>query len=199
MKNNRLIIATLLLFLLLNTTYFWEGYAGVLLLPVALLMFIVFCFLVIAFLYHLGKGIRYRYTDKAWLMRLGVMAILLVLIILKPTGLINFHRYEGKTLFMAQREGVANCMTTFKIKPKQKFKFHSVCFSVTNVNGTYSVHNDTLFFDAADIQRVAEPFYQYAVIGESTFIPGREAIFLYRDHNDIHPLELWIIENDIFQ
>ncbi|MDN5215787.1 hypothetical protein QQ020_27160 [Fulvivirgaceae bacterium BMA12] len=114
---------------------------------------------------------------------------------LKPNGIISFDQFEGEDLFIAQREGAANCMTTFKLKPNNKFKERSVCFGVSETRGSYKILNDTIFFSES-APRGDEEYYKFAILQKSKF-RDEIALFRYRNRSDTIGHELWIMKNDL--
>ena len=78
------------------------------------------------------------------LIYVAVIFILNFISLAKPMGLIDWEKYEGENLLIADREGTANCRTILKLKPKNKFKYISRCFGVDFHMGTYKFANDTL-------------------------------------------------------
>lgn len=120
------------------------------------------------------------------------------LIFLMPSGIVNFDKLEGEDLLIAQRQGAASCMTTFKIKPNNKFKETSVCFGVFEVRGNYEIRNDTIFFSDAIVPRENEDYYEFAIIQKSK-LRDEDALFRYRNRNDTVGHELWITKNEIMK
>jgi len=135
LKNHRLIITTIVFFLIVNLNYFWKAKLGILASLAFIVLVIVFYFLGIILIFQIIKGFKEKFLNKQRNWTIGIMTIGLGLIFLKPNGIINFDQLEGEDLLIAQREGAANCMTTFKIKPDNKFKEISVCFGVSEVRG----------------------------------------------------------------
>jgi hypothetical protein len=77
----------------------------------------------------------------------SVIVILTFLSLAKPVGMIDWEKYEGEILLVAEREGTANCRTVLKLKDKNKFKYVNRCFGVDFHLGTYELINDSLFLD----------------------------------------------------
>ena len=121
MKQKRLVISTLLLFLIVNTISLWDGKLGFLAFPFFLLLVVVYLILVVLVFRQLFFAIRKKLKDKQKLGVIGALTIVLTLTFLKPNGLINFDKFQGKDLLVAEREGAANCMTTLKLKENNPF------------------------------------------------------------------------------
>ncbi len=162
---------------------------------------IVVCFLVLAILYliEFGKGVRKNFSDSKQNWTIGIMTIALTLVFLNPNGLINFDKLlEGNDLFVARREGAANCMTTFKLKPNNKFKEQTVCFGISEVRGSYEIKNDTIFFSEVNASRGTEEYYEFGVLKKSKY-SDKIALFRYLNRNDTIGHELWITKNEILK
>ena len=199
MKNKELFIATIIFFLLINTSYYWEVKLGLIAFPVFLFLFVVFVVLGILLLRQVIFAINEKFGDRKRLLSIALVAIFLAFTFFFPTGIVNFERFEGKDILIAQREGAANCMTTFKLKEKNKFIEKSVCFGMTEIKGDYKLINDTIFFENVQLGRSEKKFYKFAVIRPSKFNTGSNSFDLvrYNDINDTSGHELWITKNDL--
>lgn len=138
MKNKGLIITTIIFFLTVNTTYYWEGKLGFFKFPAFLILFAIYLALGVALEMQLHLAIQEKLVNKRRHILIGFLTFVLILTFFKPFGIINFDKLEGKNVLVAQREGAANCMTTFKLKNDFTFKELNVCFGVSKVNGTYN-------------------------------------------------------------
>ena len=199
MKNKGLIITTIIFFLLVNTTYYWEGKLGIFAMPAFLILFVVFVGLGVSMLRQLYFSCKEKFKDTPRILTIGILTTVLSLAFFKPFGLIDFDKFEGKDLFIAQREGAANCMTTFKLKENNKFTERSVCFGITEIKGNYKIKNDTIYFENVELGRKENEFYTFAVIKPSTFDKDNKHFDLvrYKDFNDTTGHELWVIKNDL--
>lgn len=199
MKDKGLLITTIIFFLLVNTTYYWEGELGIFAIPVFLILAVVFIGLGVALFRQLYFAIKERFNNKWRFVTIGFVATVMCLTLLKPFELINFDRIEGKDILVAQREGVANCMTTLKLKENNRFTERSVCFGVTKINGNYRLQNDTIYFDNVELNRHEKEFYKFAIIRPSKLKKDDNTFGLvrYRDFNDTTGNELWIIKNEL--
>lgn len=198
LKNKGLIITTIVFFLFVNLNHFWEGEMGILAFPIFIFLAIVFLVLAIICLIQIGKGFKEKFSNRKRNWTIGIMAISLGLIFLKPNGIINFDKLEGEDLFIAQREGAANCMTTFKLKPNNKFKERSVCFGVSEARGNYKIKNDTIFFSDVSVPRGNEEYYEFGILKKSKY-RDEKALFRYRSRSDTIGNELWITKNEIMK
>lgn len=116
-----------------------------------------------------------------------------------PGGLINYEKFESDSILIAQREGAANCMTTFKLKENNKFSERSVCFGVSQITGDYELINDTIFFSNVVLPRHEKEYYKYAIIQPSRLkiINNNYDLVRYSNENDTTGHTLWIIKNEI--
>lgn len=196
LKNKSLITTTLVLLLIVNLSPFWEGKLGIWAFPVFTFLVILFLVLAIICLIQIIKGFQDNFSNRSRNWTIGIMMISLVLIFLKPGGFLNFGRLEGEDLFVAQREGAANCMTTFILKPNNKFKERNVCFGISETQGNYEIKNDTIFFSDVNGSRGDEEYYEFAILKKSKYRDER-ALFRYRSKSDTIGRELWITKNEI--
>ncbi len=89
--------------------------------PAFLILLIIYVVLAIGLIIQLIRAFREQFNKRYRIFTIGFIASILILTTLKPFGLINFDKFSGKDLLIAQREGAANCMTTFKLKENYKF------------------------------------------------------------------------------
>lgn len=161
----------------------------------------VFFVLLILLLRQIILAIKEKFRDRQRLLIIAVLTTVLVLAFFKPAGLIDFEKFEDKNILVAQREGAANCMTTFKLKENNKFTEKSVCFGMTEIKGDYKLKNDTIFFENVELGRGEDEFYKFAVIRPSKFNKDNKHFDLvrYKDLNDTTGHELWITKNDLYK
>ena len=166
--------------------------------PIFIFSMVLFLVLAIICAIQIGKGFQEKFSnqDRNW--TIGTMAICLGLIFFKPNGIGNFDSLEGENLFVAQREGSANCMTTFKLKPNNKFKERNVCFGVSEARGNYEIRNDTIFFFKVSVSRGDEEYYEFAVLQKSKY-RDEKTLFRYRNRSDTVGNELWITKNEVMK
>lgn len=199
MKNRGLLITTIIFFLIVNTTYYWEGKLGLFAFPVFLILVIIYFGLAIAFIRQIYFGIREKLKDKSRLLIILLLTLVLTLTFFKPFGLLNFDELEGENVLVAEREGAANCMTTLKLKDNFTFRERNVCFGVTEIKGNYHLQNDTIYFDNVSVGRHENEFYKFAVIKPSKFNKDGKHFDLtrYKSLTDTVGHELWITKNDL--
>jgi hypothetical protein len=201
MKNKGLIVTSILFFLLINTSYFWEGKLGGWAFPAFFVLILVYCGLAVGLLQQTYFAIMEKQGNKQRVLIIILLLTVLCLTFLYPAGIVNFDKLSGSDILIAQREGSANCMTTFKLKERNKFSERSVCFGVTEVKGKYRFVNDTVFFEDVELGRYQEDFYQFAVIKPSRFNKNKNALdlIMYKDKSDTVGHELWITKNILFK
>lgn len=164
MKQKTLIITTLLFFIAVNTSYFWEGKLDLYAFPAFIFLFVCYIILLIVLIRQLYFFIKERPKQKQRLLLVGLLIIVLTTSFLKPTGLIDFDKWEGDDVLVAGREGVANCYTYFKLKDDYTFKQKSICFGISDLKGTYRLVNDTIYFEKVQLGRTDESYPAFAVI-----------------------------------
>ncbi len=160
---------------------------------------LIFFILAIALLRQLFLAIREKLTDKHRLLTIGLLTIVVCLTFFFPLGLINFDRISSDDLLVAQREGAANCMTTFKLKDNKTFVEKNMCFGVTEIRGNYKIVRDTIYFENVEVGRHEDGFYKFALIRPSIFDTDAKRFDLvrFKDFDDTTGHELWIIRNEL--
>jgi len=199
MKNKILLLTTFILLLIVNTTFFWEGKLGFFAMVLSLILVIVYGVLIISLLYQIYLAIREKFKSTQRLISISIVAVVLVLIYIRPDGIINFEKFQGNDLLIAEREGAANCYTTLKLKENKKFIEKSICFGVSEITGKYSIKGDSIFFSDVQLGRDKSEYYQFAVIKQSASenkkIIGELKRFM--NYGDTLPHELWITKNEL--
>ncbi|MEX6690090.1 hypothetical protein QTN47_21455 [Danxiaibacter flavus] len=199
MKNKRLIIIIVVFFLLLNTSYYWEGKLGLFAFPFFLLLAMAYLWLSIALLRQIYLTIKEKFKQRERFIVIGLLTTVLLLTFYKPSGLVDFDKLEGDDLLVAERTGSANCLTTLKLKDDFSFRERIGCFGVTEIEGTFRVIKDTIYFSNIQPGRYEDNFYKFAVIRPSSFdnpkILGE--LIRYKDITDTIGHELWITKNEL--
>jgi len=199
MRQKGLIITTIAFFLTVNTTYFWVGKLGLFAMPAFLILVLVYVGLVIVLLRQLYFAFQEKFSNKFWQVTVGLIATVLSLTFFFPFGVINFDRLSGDDLLVAQREGAANCVTTFKLKDNKTFTEKNVCFGVTEIKGSYKIVHDTIYFENVQLGRHEDAFYKFAVIRPSKFNNDNKHFDLvrFKDLSDTSGHILWIVKNNL--
>lgn len=199
MKNKGLLITTIIFFLIVNTTYYWEGKLGLFVFPAFLILVIIFLGFGVAMIRQIYFLVKEKFANKKRFINIGLLTLVLTLTFLKPFGLIDFDKLEGDNILIAEREGAVNCMTTLKLKDNFTFSERSICFGVTETKGNYHLQNDTIYFDKVSVGRHENEFYKFAVIEPSKFNKDGKHFDLtrYKSLTDTVGNELWITKNDL--
>lgn len=193
-----LTIVTVTFFLLVNTTYFWEGkmeeFGMFTFLGLVVYFFVLFFLLI----YQVQLSIKEKHTKRKRTLLILLMMTVLNTTLLYPRGLITFEKFESPSILIAQREGAANCTTTLKLKENKQFVETSVCFGISEITGTYRVVNDTIYFENVSLGRTNEEFYEFAVIKS---IPKNDRyvgeIVRFKNRTDTTGITLWVIKNEL--
>lgn len=198
MKNRIQVIISILLFFIVNTQCFWEVNAGKYYLGIFMVLLIIFFVLVCILVLEIFISVFEKFSNPNRNLTIVTMTIFLGMIYLFPNGLINCYKSEGENLFVAQREGAANCNTVFKIKPQNRFTERTVCFGIEEISGLYYLKEDTIFFTDVKCSRENQDYFEYALFKKSEF-SQREELFRYENRKDTVGIELWITKNDLFK
>jgi hypothetical protein len=201
LKSKWLIIITIIFFLLINTTYYWESNLGLWAMPATLLLVVVYFGLSAELLRQLYLTIKEKFKDRKRLLPIVLLATILLLTLFKPSGIIDFDKLQGDDILVAQREGAANCTTIIKFKTNGQFSERNICFGPTEIKGNFKLLNDTIYFENVKPGRGEEKFYEFAVIRPSKInkLNDRYDLVRYKDANDSTGHELWITKNDLYK
>lgn len=164
------------------------------------ILVISFIILSVILFKNIYVAFREKFNDKTGILKSFVLAFILTLIFLYPVGIVNFEKWEGKDLLVAQRPGAAGCNSIFKLKENNKFVETIVCFGVQKIKGEYSINNDTIFFKNVS-PSYEKKYYQFAIIKDS-LDAGKDdlgELVFYKTLSDSKPLELRISKNEIKQ
>ena len=198
MKNKGLIIITIIFFLTISTTYYWEGKLGLLAFPAFIFLVVLYFGLVIALIRQTYLAVKEKSSNKSRLITIGLLTLVLTITFIKPFGIIDFDKLEGENLLTAQREGAANCTTTFKLKDNFTFKERNVCFGVSEVKGTYRISNDTIYFETVKRGKQEDIKYEFGVIEElEHYTENKYALKLFINKNDTIGFRYFIGRNDL--
>ena len=188
-KQKRLIYIGVIFFLIINPSYYWTKYVNFFLLLFLLLLFgFTYIYLIAKFFIRLNGAFREKFNNKSNLTAIIVVGVVLVLISLRPYGIINYDELEGENLFVANMEGVANCETYLKLKDNNKFKYTSYCFGIDEIRGVYELDGDTIFFFP---KKQDYHLYNYAIIRNSN------KLMMYHNESDSLRLPFTILENNL--
>jgi len=167
--------------------------------PAFILLVTVYFGLAIALLRQIYLSVKEKFEQKSRFILIGLLTTVLLLTYLKPLGLVDFDKFEGTDVLIAEREGAANCLTTLKLKDDYTFRERIGCFGVSEIKGTFRVLNDTIYFDDIELGRHEESFYKFAVIKSKKFDNPKILgdLMRYKDVTDTVGHFLWITKNDL--
>ncbi|RXR31250.1 hypothetical protein EQG68_10205 [Flavobacterium piscinae] len=169
MKNKGLLLAIILYFLIVNTSYFWESHLGLLAFPFYLILGVVYLGFIFVFIRNIYFLIKENFSEKKRFITCGLLLLVLTLTFLKPKGIFDFERLESSNILEAQSEGAANCTTVIKLKKDYTFNKRSICFGVSKVKGNFIFQNDTIYFKNIQLGKLDTEFYSFAVIEPDEF------------------------------
>ena len=189
-------IVSVAFFLLINTSWFWEGKLGLLAFPAYTLLILVYMTLLVVLLQQLYYVAREKVYNRRRIIVTLVLLLVLGLTFLKPGGIINFDYLTGKDFIVARQEGAANCMTTLQLKRNGTFIEKNICFAATEVSGSFERKGDTIVFTSIHTGRDVNDYYSYAVIRRSEKASEDAVIVTYKDKNDTTGRAIRIIKID---
>src|SRR5688572_17007717 len=99
-----LLTSTVILFLCINTAYYWEGKLEFWAMLLYLVYLIVFVVLSVYLIVYIFLTIKERFRDKGRLYITLIMALVLTAVSVKPRGLIDFESFESKDVFAGWQE-----------------------------------------------------------------------------------------------
>ncbi len=148
---------------------------------------------------QLFYAFKERFKDKQRLISIGLILIVLCLTIYRPFGLINYEKFEGNDILIAEREGIANCMTYIKLKENNNFTNREFCFGETEIKGEYKIKNDTIYFDNVKFGRSENHFFKFALIRPSKFYKDNKHfdLVLFKNIKDTMGYDLRITKNEL--
>ena len=195
MKQNRLLIASIVFFLLVSTASFWEGKLGLLSLLLPLVLLLCFGGLVIWFSLKVSVLVKEKFKNFQQNLTTGISGLLLTLAVLFSLGIISLEFLEVKSLLIAQAKGAVGCTTTFQLKANGRFKEKSICFGVSEIRGNYRIAGDSIFFENVAIGRGEDDYFDFAIL-ESKGSPS-SATIRFENPADSFTRILWISQNDL--
>ena len=198
MKRKKLLLATIIFFLLINTTYFWIGATGILATLIFVLLFASFLVLSVILIGQIYFLIKEKFKDRNRIWTVGFLVFVLGSVAFFPTGIMDFEKLESENLLVAEREGAANCRTTLKLKKNKKFIEKNICFGVSETKGTYRIVNDTIYFENVSSSRHKKEFYEFAIIANQKDLGNyADVILRFKNSSDTTGIALWILKNEL--
>ncbi len=122
----------------------------------------------------------------------AVLLVVLVSLLLFPSGIIDFTKFEAPDLLVAQYEGVANCTSTLRLKAGERFVKSSACFGMDEKSGSYKMVGDTIRL-TFDEEISAHEKYAYAVFRPALKAQGKEILAYYANSaaKDSYPMIIY--------
>jgi hypothetical protein len=198
LKNKTLFVITLVLFLAINTSYFWIDLLDFFAIIVFLFFIVAFIGIFVALIPQVYYLFKEKFENKKRIILVIFILVVLISSILKPNGIINYEWFESNPILIAQREGVANCMTTIKLKENNTFTIKLVCFGLTKVYGDYYIKNDTVYFKNIRNADSEKQFYEFAVLSPSKTSNSKyQYLILFRNRKNDKGYEMNITSNKL--
>lgn len=174
-------------FLLVNTSDLWTDDLGFYAMIFSIMLFLTFIGLTIMLIIQLFYSIKERFKKKERNLTAGILISVLILTVFMPFGLVNFKKFESKDILVAQREGVANCTVTPKLKENNEFTFSNICFGTTMTKGEFTIGGDTIYFQNIKLGRDVEKFYEFGIQ------ENEDRITLFASNQDTLGLQLKVV------
>jgi len=192
---------TLIFFILVNTSYYWEAKTGIFSIPIFVILFLTHVSLIVILGLQSYALLKDKVRNKQSLVQTLSLAFVLITTFFYPKGIINFEKLEGKNLLVAIRKGSANCTSNLKLKDDNEFSLRTYCFGIDETSGKYYLLHDTIFFDKVSISRREEKPYEFALIKPSVFRDSSKYsdIILFKNKNDTTGYIMLITTNNLLQ
>jgi hypothetical protein len=172
---------------------YWHGSTLFVILFGSILWIVLFMIAI----FQLFKYFTEKDRDKQRLLVAIFIFCLNCIVVVKPQGLINWEKWEGENILVAEMEGTANCHTIIKLRPKNVFKYTSICFGMDFYMGTYKLSNDTLYLelekDAPYIDRKSFAVFEKLKKGEDQY----KHLCIYQNIEGFRCLNMSVIENNM--
>jgi len=123
--------------------------------------------------------------------------IILTLVYIKPKGLIDFRKYESKTLLEAKAMGGGNCNTRLRLLENGKFVENNICFGTSQTKGYWSVKNDTIYFTQVKLGRSMDSYYDKAYLVKPAYEGAKEVMLRYHDGKVNRSRRLLVLKNEL--
>jgi uncharacterized protein with PQ loop repeat len=195
MKKYIISIYSILLLVIVNTSFFWENLPVIFDLIILGLTFISFIVLFLVSISQIIKGFKEKFKNQIRIINICISSIVLVLIYIYPFGFMNFEKmiYDDNLLF-ARYEGVANGTVSLKFKKDNVFIEKSVFFGVEYNIGNYQIKNDTLFLVFKKSSNFGEE--KSFCIEDKQF---KDNLLYFRNLKDSLPLRMKVYEGNFNQ
>lgn len=196
MRNKTILILSLIFFLLVNTTYYWDRLLpGLWDMIFSGLFLLIFITLLIVLIIQIIKLLRKRPIVRSRILNICVLAIIIILTIVFPRGIIDFDKLEGQNLILARYEGPGNCTSFLEIKENDRFHHLSICLGVDEHKGSYIICSDTILFNYDNKSKMGTTKAYGLITLDTNNVEGKFGYLLfYKDSIDDNPLPMTILE-----
>ena len=197
-KNYGVLITSILLFLAVNTSYFWACRLGIIQLVVLLLIMGIFSILVLLSIWQWRLTHKEGYGNRTLNRCLGLTVLLLVLTAAFPSGLIDYERWESEPLFEARAVGGGNCTTILELREKGTFRDITYCFGISTYLGRYHISHDTIYFTEVRKPMLGKDYFNYALIKHQNGTDNG-TLFRYYNTDNLKGSRLKIKKNELME
>lgn len=186
----------IILFLLVNTTYYWEGELEFLPFSLTLLLVTFDVGLIIIFVREFFFAYKESFEIKYRIVTIGILSIGLIISFCRQYKLLGISDFQSKELLTGMRgfEGPnSNCITTIKFNSNYTFQERNLCNGISMVKGTYRISDDTIYFQEFNKGKKEDVKYDFAVIEKQDFYTENEyALVLYKNKKDKNRFLYWL-------
>ena len=197
MKVQTINIITILFFLFVTTQYYWDSNLGLLAMVAYLFLLIMFFILAIIGLYQIFKLYKENFKNLKRIVSITLQFAILLIVYIRPYGIIDFEEFEDTTILEAGREGGGNCNTKLKLFANNTFEEKERCFATSKITGKWEMRSDTIFFRNTQSGFMKNDFYQFATIVEPEMKESLATLLRFEDRSDTTGHKIWIIKNEL--
>ncbi|MFD0748857.1 hypothetical protein ACFQZS_01805 [Mucilaginibacter calamicampi] len=143
--------------------------------------------------------LKERFENRPRVYTVLIIGVLLGLIIAKPSGIIDFAKFEGKEIFTAWQEGVDGCGIGLILKENKDFYLKSICFGVEDkMRGVYVIKNDTIKLKFSTLIGFTKK-YEYGVYKSKGSKKTEGEVLLFTSKKDKIPYVLNVFKNELIK
>lgn len=190
-------IITVLYLIIVSTQYYWESNLGLLAIPSFLILLGVFIILGVVAIIQILKFFLEKLKNRNRMVSALFILFVLLIVYLKPYGVINFEKFEKETILEASRTGGGNCNVKLKLFKNFSFEEKERCFSTSRTRGKWKVENDTIIFTNVKSNWFNGSYYQKAIIRKSNSHNYADELIRFRDNKDTTGQKIWIYKNEL--
>jgi len=187
----------IILFLVVQSQYFWGQNLGLIDFYLIMVSFYVFGIICIVWFYQLIKFRKRENRSNSRIATILLGVFVITSSYLKPYGLIDFHQFEPKTLLEAKKEGSGGCNVVLKLYEDYTFKECESCFGSSTTKGEWRLINDTFYFSKVRNGTRVDEYYEKGIIKKSTYNSSNASLIRFIDNNDSIGKTIRIIKNEL--